>query len=127
MGPQKIGRRENPSISLKYPLGLRGKLRERGQHWQRKEEGRTDDQIAIAEEAEGQERPGGQTRVIPAGPRSCAGSEWMSDMPLSSWWVVAGRVHALGRDREFLIPERSEKVLGTLAIPAGSSGGRSDV
>lgn len=65
--------------------------------------------------------------MILAGPRSCAGSEWMSDMPLSSWWVVAVRVHALGRDREFLIPERSEKVLGTLAIPAGSSDGRSDV
>lgn len=48
-----------------------------------------------AGEDEGQERPGDQTRVIPMGPRSCAGSEWVSvDMPPCSW-VPRGRGQAL--------------------------------
>lgn len=41
--------------------------------------------MPTAEEAEGQERPGDQIRVIPVGPRSCTDSGWMPVMPLSSW------------------------------------------
>lgn len=104
---------------------MRGRLRERGQRPERgKRRGaKLGGQMLTAEETEGQERPGDQIRVILVCPRSCADLEWMPDTPLSSWWAVEGRVHALGWDREFFIPEKSETVLGRLDIPAGSDGG----